>query len=209
MRTIKTFGNGGLETATVRSILAPEVDRMARPALVHFVPGATRLWSCVVVAVQRPLSFRFLHNGRPVMRKTMWSMFGLLIALSCVALLWAADTKPDQAKAEKQQAGRPLSTALAAKDFDKALSLLEEMGNAKDATCEEKFTALYYQFDIQPSRSTTRQACPLAKKISEAMGGCRSRSTTSPGRSSTRPACKTAIWTWPGVRQEGGRDLQE
>ena len=47
------------------------------------------------------------------------------------------------------------------------------MGNAKDATCEEKFTAIYYQFDIQAKQKHDgAKACPLAKKISEAMCGC-------------------------------------
>jgi tetratricopeptide (TPR) repeat protein len=103
----------------------------------------------------------------------MWSMFGLLLVLSCAVLLWAAEAQPDQAKPDKQQRRAAIKQAIAAKDFDKALGLLEEMGNGKHATPEEKFLSLYYQFDIQAKQKHDgAKACPLAKKISEMMGGC-------------------------------------
>jgi tetratricopeptide (TPR) repeat protein len=99
-------------------------------------------------------------------------MLGLLAVISCVAWAGTGTTEP-QAKPEKQRRGEAIKQAIAAKDFDKALTLLEKMGNDKDATPEEQFMSIYYQFDIQAKhKHDGAKACPLAKKISEMMGGC-------------------------------------
>jgi tetratricopeptide (TPR) repeat protein len=107
------------------------------------------------------------------MRKAMWSVFGLLFAFGCAALLWAADTQSDQGKSEKQQRKDAINRALAAKDYDKALPLLEAMANDKESACDEKFKALYLQFEIQAKQKHDGvKVAALAKKISETMCGC-------------------------------------
>jgi tetratricopeptide (TPR) repeat protein len=103
----------------------------------------------------------------------MRSLFGVSLALSCAVLLWAADTQTGNTKPDKQQRNKAINDALVAKNFDKALGLLEKMGNDKQATCDEKFLSLYYQFKIQAEQKHDGvKASALAKKVSETMCGC-------------------------------------
>ncbi len=105
------------------------------------------------------------------MRKTMRSLLGLSLALSCAVLLWAADTQTG--KPDKQQRKDAINRALAAKDFDKALNLLEKLNNDKQATGEEKIKSLFVQFQIQAKQKHDgAKVSALAKKISETMCGC-------------------------------------
>jgi tetratricopeptide (TPR) repeat protein len=106
------------------------------------------------------------------MRTTMWSVCGVFVVLLSAALA-AAEPSSGQPKPEKQQRRDAIKQALAAKDFDKALTLLEAMGNDKDATPQEKYLSLYYQFDLQAKQKHDgAKACPLAKKLGETMCGC-------------------------------------
>ena len=107
------------------------------------------------------------------MRKAMRTILGLLLAVSCAVLLWAAETQTGNGKPDKQQRREAINRALAAKDFDRALVLLEGLANDKQATADEKCRALYFEFGLQTSlKHDGAKASALAKKISQTMCGC-------------------------------------
>jgi tetratricopeptide (TPR) repeat protein len=107
------------------------------------------------------------------MRTTIWSVLGVFVVLLCSSAVLAAEPASGQPKPEKQQRREAIKQAMAAKDFDKALVLLEEMGNDKDAAPQERYVSLHYQFDIQAKQKHDgTKACPMAKKLGEMMCGC-------------------------------------
>jgi ATP/maltotriose-dependent transcriptional regulator MalT len=108
------------------------------------------------------------------MRKTIgWgAALGLLMVLACAAWAQTCNDKP-QAKAEKDPRREAIKQAMAAKDYDKALTLLEELGGDKNAKPEEKFISLYYRFDIQAKQKHDGvKAGAVAKQLAELVSGC-------------------------------------
>jgi hypothetical protein len=103
--------------------------------------------------------------------RTIWSVGGVVMVLWCAAAM-SAEPAAGQVKPEKERRAA-IKQAMAAKDFDKALGLLEEMGNDKDATPQEKYLSLYYQFDIQAKQKHDgAKAGAVAKKLAELVSGC-------------------------------------
>jgi len=107
------------------------------------------------------------------MRKTILFVWAVLAILAYAGLARAEDPQDEPAKKEtveerQQQRKESLEAAMTGKDFDKALSLLDEMINDKEVSDDEKFMAGFTQFMIQAKeKKDGAKACPLAKKLSE------------------------------------------
>lgn len=107
------------------------------------------------------------------MRKAIWIVAALAVAASAS---WAAaqDKTPEKGGKEdvqKRQEERQeaLDAAMAAEDFDKAISVLDEMANDKDVAEDERLAATGAKFAIIVSeKHDGAKAAELARKISEA-----------------------------------------
>jgi tetratricopeptide (TPR) repeat protein len=106
------------------------------------------------------------------MRKAVASILTVLVVLASACMARAADPKPDTTKksgveARQERRGKALEAAMAKKDFDKALSVLDEMLNDKENSDDIRFAATYAQFRILTEKKDGAKACALAKKLSE------------------------------------------
>jgi pentatricopeptide repeat protein len=112
------------------------------------------------------------------MRKTMWSILAVLAVLSCASWARAEDPKPDKPKAERpkketvddrqQRRKADFDAAATSQDFDKALSILDEMLADKEIPDEDRFLATFASFQILlDKKGDGAKACPLAKKLAE------------------------------------------
>ncbi len=108
------------------------------------------------------------------MRRTFRSIFALAAVLACVAAVRAEEPKPNPAgngpdvEQRQKQRKTDYGAAMNKKDFDKALTVLEEMIADKDVSDEEKSMAQYFQFHIlAEEKHDGAKACPIAKKLSE------------------------------------------
>jgi tetratricopeptide (TPR) repeat protein len=108
------------------------------------------------------------------MRKAILSVWAVLAILGFASLAWAddepkADPADKQTVEERQQQRKEaLEAAMVDKEFDKAISLLDEMINDKDVADDEKFMAEFTEFVIQAKmKNDGAKACPLAKKLAE------------------------------------------
>lgn len=107
------------------------------------------------------------------MRKTYWSILALAV-LAFVGSARAEDPQPDPADNQpgvedrQEQRKADFRTAIEAKDYDKALAVLEEMVADKEVSDEEKFMAEYFRFRLLTAEKRDgAKACPIAKKLSE------------------------------------------
>ena len=112
------------------------------------------------------------------MRKTMWSILAVLAVLACTSWAWAEDPKPAQPKAEppkkesvddrQQRRKEAFDAAATSQDFDKALSVLDEMLADKEISDEDRYLATFAEFQILiEKKGDGAKACPLAKKLAE------------------------------------------
>jgi len=108
------------------------------------------------------------------MKKVFHSLF-IAIAMLCGACSAWADEQPPQQNQEKetveqrQQRRKELfELAIAAQDFDKALTVLDEMIDDKEVGDEEKLMAGYAKFVILVrEKKDGAKACAVAKKLAE------------------------------------------
>jgi tetratricopeptide (TPR) repeat protein len=112
------------------------------------------------------------------MRKTMWSILAVLAVLSCTSWARAEDPKPTQPKPEQpkkenvddrqQRRKDAFDVAATNKDFDKALSILDEMLADKEINDEDRYLATFAEFQILiEKKGDGAKACPLAKNLAE------------------------------------------
>ena len=110
------------------------------------------------------------------MRKAILCVWAVLAILAYAGLAWADDPvvepseKQDKQTVEERQQQRKeaLEAAMTGKDFDKAISLLDEMIADKEVSDDEKFMAEFTEFVIQAKeKNDGAKACPLAKKLAE------------------------------------------
>ena len=107
------------------------------------------------------------------MRKVTTLILAALAVLASASLARAADPKPDPSKKasvedRQKQRKEAFGAAVSTKDFDKALSILEEMIKDKEVSEDDRFKAGCAQFGILATeKKDGGKACPLAKKLSE------------------------------------------
>lgn len=111
------------------------------------------------------------------MRKAIWTMLTVAAVLVCAGLARAEEPKADPAdnngdgvEQRQQQREEALESAMSDRDFDKALSVLEETIGDKDVSDKEKSKARFRQFQIYAlGKHDGAKACPIAKKLGETM----------------------------------------
>jgi hypothetical protein len=107
------------------------------------------------------------------MRKEISSILAVLTILAVAGVAWAEEPKADPAKKasveeRQKQRKKAVGAAVLAKDFDKALALLDEMTGDKEISDNDRFEAGCAQFLILATgKKDGAKACPLAKKLSE------------------------------------------
>jgi pentatricopeptide repeat protein len=108
------------------------------------------------------------------MRKELASILAVLTVLTlagvaCAEEPKAAPPKKTEVKARQKQRAEAIKAALSSKDFDKALTIFDEMIKDKEVPEDERFEATCAQFLILATeKKDGAKACPLAKKLSEA-----------------------------------------
>jgi tetratricopeptide (TPR) repeat protein len=113
------------------------------------------------------------------MRKTI-TMWSILAVLACVGWARAEDPKPAQPKPEQpkkesvddrqQRRKEAFEAAIGKEDFDKALSVLDEMLADKEISKEDRAGGTFAEFRILiEKKGDGAKACPLAKKVAEMM----------------------------------------
>ena len=107
------------------------------------------------------------------MCKTILSVWAVLAILAYAGLAWA-DDEPQAERSNKQtveerqqQRKEALEAAMTGKDFDKAISLLDEMIKDKEVSDDEKFMAESTEFVIRPRKRTTSQGLPVGQKTAD------------------------------------------
>jgi pentatricopeptide repeat protein len=107
------------------------------------------------------------------MRKAIASALTVLAVLASANLARAEDPKP-QAKnsaleQRQEQRKAAIGKAFSNKDFDKAISVLDEMVNDKEVSNDDRLIANRFIFAILATeKKDGAKACQLAKKLSEA-----------------------------------------
>jgi tetratricopeptide (TPR) repeat protein len=107
------------------------------------------------------------------MRKLILSVWAMMAILAYAGLALADDepkTEPSKQTVEERQQQRKeaLQGAMNDKDFDKAISLLEEMIGDKEVSDDDKFMAGFYEFHLLATeKHDGAKACPLAKKLAD------------------------------------------
>ncbi len=108
------------------------------------------------------------------MHKRIWTMMMTAAVLTCAVSAWAEEPKPEPAdeapgvEQRQQQRKEAFRAAVSEEDYDKALSVLDEMIADKEVSEDEKFMAGFFQFRIYAlEKHDGAKACPIAEKLSE------------------------------------------
>ena len=112
------------------------------------------------------------------MRKTMWSVLAVLAVLSCTSWTRAEEPKPAQPKAQhpkkenvddrQQRRKEAYEAARENQDFDKALSILDEMLADKEISDEDRLLATFADFQLLiEKKGDGAKACRLATKLAQ------------------------------------------
>ncbi len=107
------------------------------------------------------------------MCKTICPMLTMLLILAGAALARAEEPKSEPSGKEgieqrQQQRKQAFKEAVAAKDFDKAMEVMEEMLNDKDSSDQDRLAAACTQFKILATKKLDgAKACAMGKKIME------------------------------------------
>jgi len=107
------------------------------------------------------------------MRKTIASILMVLAVLASAGLARAEEPKPDPSKKasvedRQKQRKEAFVAAMSNKDFDKALSILDEMINDKEVSDDDRLKAGCAQFGILVAeKKDGAKASALAKKLSQ------------------------------------------